>query len=446
MKSDIRKFSNARGEGQFFKIELVDKDGGEIMATFFGKAAGDRYFNFLQQHQVYYFGKGNVKPANKRFDKGDYVITFDENTQIEPAEPDDEIPGVKYSFVPLADVDRLDIGTIIDVKAIVYEARDPTTVTIRRTNEDKPKRDVVLWDDSGAEGSFIEITIWGDRAHDNFEAGAVVFGKDFRISEWQGVKSLNVNQYELNPDHPEAFDLKRKFAEKRPSYAGGPARASKMLSGARQETIRECIDADMNLPPPAAPGQPADPKSISRHFVMATIYSLPSDKAPYYAACPELVDSGRPAQGNEPPPKRQCNRKVTLEGQCWTCQSGHTCERPNHRYLFNRVQVSDHTGSMDISFFDECGKAVMGYDAEELAAIWDDPERADEVQQRLLKASYKRYVWRLKSSREVWQEETRTRVNGEAAMLPDYVKEGNRMLEDIKEALQPPAPQHVAGG
>lgn len=443
MKSEIRKFTNARGEGQFFKLELVDKDGGEITATLFGKAAGDRYYNFLQQHQVYYFGKGSVKPANKRFDKGEYVVTFDENTVIEPAERDDAIPGVKYAFRPLADIGCLDIGTTIDVKAIVYEARDPFTVTIRKTNEEKAKRDVVLWDESGPEGSFIEICIWGQRAHENWEAGAVIYGKDFRVSEWQGVKSLNVGQYELNPDHPQAFELKRLFEERRPSYAGGPAR--KMLATAQQETIQQCIVADMNLPPPGAPGQ-TDPKSVSRHYVMATFGSISSDKVPTYAACPELVDSGRPANGDEPPPKRQCNKKVTLEGQFWTCASGHQCQRPVHRYLFQRQQINDHTGQLDISFFDEVGKQVLGADAEELAAAWENPDRETEVQQCLSKASYKRYVFRLKSQREVWQEETRTKVSAESVSAPDYVKEGNRMLEEIKAALKPPVPQNVAGG
>mmetsp|Transcript_114673 Transcript_114673/g.180525 ORF Transcript_114673/g.180525 Transcript_114673/m.180525 type:complete len:682 (+) Transcript_114673:54-2099(+) len=444
MKSDIRKFTNARGEGQFFKIELVDKDGGEITGTFFGKAAGDRYFNFLQQHQVYYFGKGSIKPGNKRFDKSEYVITFDENTIIEPAEPDEAIPGVRYAFTPLADIERLDIGTTIDIKAIIQEVRDPFTVTIRKTNEEKVKRDIVLWDESGPEGSFIEICIWGQRAHDNWEAGAVIYGKDFRVSEWQGVKSLNVGQYELNPDHPQAFELKRRFEEKRPSYAGGPAR--KMLATAQQETIQQCQMADMNLPPPSAPGQAQDPKSVARHYVMATFASLSADKAPYYAACPELVDSGRQPQGNEPPPKRQCNKKVSLEGQFWTCASGHTCQRPVHRYLFQRQQISDHTGSLDISFFDEVGKQVLGCDAEELAAAWEDPEREAQVQQHLIKASYKRYSFRLKSQREVWQEETRTKVSAESVSAPDYVKEGNRMLEEIKAVLKPPVPQNVAGG
>merc|ERR1719199_1834433 len=124
---------------------------------------------------------------------------------------------------------------MIDVKAVILEARETSTVTLRKNNEERLKRELVLWDDSGPDGSsFLPLTIWGQHAHDNFEAGAVIYAKGMRVSEWNGSKSLNGSAgYELNPDDPRAFALRRKFEEKRPQ--GGGARSK--MSGGQRETI-----------------------------------------------------------------------------------------------------------------------------------------------------------------------------------------------------------------
>ena len=37
-KADVRHFTNARGEGKLFSVELIDESSAEIRATFFGSA------------------------------------------------------------------------------------------------------------------------------------------------------------------------------------------------------------------------------------------------------------------------------------------------------------------------------------------------------------------------------------------------------------------------
>jgi len=439
LKSDIRKFNNQRGEGQLFKIELIDKSGHEISATFFGRAV-DRFYEMLRPQQVYYFSRGSVKMANKRFDKGEHVITFDENTTIEAAEEDPEIPGVNYVFVPLADVERMEVNTNIDIKAVIFEAREPFTITLRKNNEERVKRELVLWDDSGPDGSsFLEMTIWGQNAHDNFEAGTVIYSKGMRISEWNGAKSLNGSSgYELNPDNPQAFALLQKFEEKKPMRAAGGG--SRLLAGSR-ETIEEVRVADLNLGPPQIPGQPFStdgPRSMHRHFVFATLTNIPTDRPPFYQACPEMVDSKVQSGKEGEAPKRSCNRKVTQNGSVWQCQAGHSCDRPNNRYLANRVQVVDHTGSLELSFFDEAGRQIFGCEANELAEIWEDPTRDAELQQRLAQLSWRRYLFRVTSKKETWQDEERVRLNADEGAAPNFVKEGQRMLAEVKATLQAP--------
>merc|ERR1712187_601841 len=100
-----------------------------------------------------------------------------------------------------------------------------------------------------------------------------------------------------------------------------------------------------------------------------------------------------------------------MEGGTWRCAAGHMCNQPNARYMCQRVRVLDHTGSFDISFFDEVGQRVFGQDANELAALWDDPSREVERDAFLAKASWKRVNLRLKSQRETWNDEERIKVN-----------------------------------
>lgn len=50
-KSEIRRWSNAKGEGTLFSIDLLDSHGGEIRGTFF-KDACEKFFPMLEEGKV----------------------------------------------------------------------------------------------------------------------------------------------------------------------------------------------------------------------------------------------------------------------------------------------------------------------------------------------------------------------------------------------------------
>ena len=56
----MRKWSNSRGEGTLFSIDLLDEEGSEIKGTFF-KAEAERWYEQLQEGQVYRFCGGKIK-------------------------------------------------------------------------------------------------------------------------------------------------------------------------------------------------------------------------------------------------------------------------------------------------------------------------------------------------------------------------------------------------
>lgn len=82
-KTDVKTWSNQRGEGKLFSVTLMDETG-EIRATAFN-AAVDELFDKLEEGKVYYISKGRVNLAKKKFSnvQNDYEITMEKNTDIE---------------------------------------------------------------------------------------------------------------------------------------------------------------------------------------------------------------------------------------------------------------------------------------------------------------------------------------------------------------------------
>lgn len=82
-KSDIRHYSNQRGEGRFFSVTMMD-DSGEIKGTAWN-AVVDDLFEKLQENRVYFFSKARVNLAKKKFStvSNDYELSLDRGTEIE---------------------------------------------------------------------------------------------------------------------------------------------------------------------------------------------------------------------------------------------------------------------------------------------------------------------------------------------------------------------------
>jgi len=446
-KGDIRRFTNTRGEGQLFKAELKDHTG-EISATFFGKAV-DIFYPLLRPGQVFSFSKGHVKPANPRFDKGQHVLTFEEHAVIEPAEEDQvPIPCIQFDFKPLCSLEQMQNNDYVDVRAVIYSVQDPFTFTARNSQREMTKREIGLWDASGGDaGTTCDMTLWGNGCNAAFEVGSVVFVKTCRVTEWNNAKSLSGPEHiEVDPDDPQAFGLKRSYEEQQRIRPMVSSRGQMGGSGKKQ-TIEACRQEDLHLVQNAwVPGQKPDPngpRSMNRHSVVATVTSVPMDRMPCYPACPELVESNRPptgaTQGGDNN-KRSCNKKSVNEGGLWRCGAGHACERPVYRYMA-RVQVLDHTDSLELQVHDQVGKQLFGCDGDEYAALWDSPdgpERDLRLLQLRSRALWRRVSLSLAAKKEVWQEAEQTRYSAEQAGALNLPKEARTMLAEVRAALAGP--------
>jgi replication factor A1 len=82
-KSEVKHWSNQRGEGKLFNVTLMDESG-EIKATGFNDAV-EMLYDKLQEGKVYFVSKARVNLARKKFSNlaNDYELSFERQTEVE---------------------------------------------------------------------------------------------------------------------------------------------------------------------------------------------------------------------------------------------------------------------------------------------------------------------------------------------------------------------------
>lgn len=205
-KSNIRTWSNQKGQGQLFSFDLCDESG-EIRVTAF-QAAVDKFYDLIEVDKVYFISKCTIKAANKQFSKlkNDYEMSTTNDTVIQECFEDTQIPQIKYNFVTIADIANMEAGTFVDVIGICKQSGD-TVNLVSKAGRDLVKREIVLVDQSE---TGISLTLWGEDAK-NFNGAdqPVLMVRGAKISEYMGGKTLGGGtNMKLNPDVPEGHRLR----------------------------------------------------------------------------------------------------------------------------------------------------------------------------------------------------------------------------------------------
>jgi replication factor A1 len=88
-KSEIRNWSNQRGEGKLFSVTFMDETA-EIRGTGFNLAV-DQLYDKLEEGKVYYISKARVNLAKKKFNNvaNDYELALEKNTEVEEVRTDE---------------------------------------------------------------------------------------------------------------------------------------------------------------------------------------------------------------------------------------------------------------------------------------------------------------------------------------------------------------------
>jgi len=389
-KGEIKTWHNKNGEGKLFSANFLD-DSGEIRATGFNDAV-DQWYEVLQEGGVYYISAPcRVQLAKKQFSNlnNDYELTFEKDTGIEKAEDMEGVPQVRYNFRTIADLQTIDKDGLIDCIGVLSDVGEVQEITGKTSGKPYSKRELTLVDNTGFN---VRLTIWGKTAQ-NFEAQteSVIAFKGVKVSDFGGrsLSLLSSGSMSVDPDIEEAFKLKGWYDgsgrnEQFQSHANtmGTVGATGGNDKNAYKTVAQVRDENL--------GMTDDPDWFS---VKATIIYVKQDTVAY-PAC----------RTKEP---QQCNKKVVeVNPGEWRCEKcDRAWEQPDYRYIMS-VNVSDHTGQIWLSCFNEVGELIMGLPANDFMRLRDEGEER-QVAEVFEQANCKTLVFKCKAKMDNFQDQQR---------------------------------------
>ncbi|XP_060067506.1 replication protein A 70 kDa DNA-binding subunit-like [Ylistrum balloti] len=407
-KGSIRTWSNSRGEGKLFSVNFTDESG-EIRATGFNEAV-DKYYEMLEMNKVYYVSRGTLKTANKQYSnvQNDYEMTFNQDTVIEPCTEEVDLPGIKFQFVALNELDSKAANSLVDVIGVVKSCNEVGTVTGRQSQKEITKRDISIVDQSGMA---VNLTLWGnDAVTFSGDGHPIMAVKGARLSDFGG-RSLSVlasSQVVMNPtDLKVAFQLRSWFDSEGQgmefqSFRGEGGSGSG--SGTNWMTFADVKSQNIGG------GEKAD------YFTSkGTVIFLRKENC-MYKACPT----------------ESCNKKLIDQGngmfRCEKCSR----EFPNFKWrMILSANLADFSDNQWVTCFQESAELLLGKNAQELGDMKDSDEASfDQVFQD---AMFKPYIFKLRAKMETYNDETRLKTICVNANPINWKEYGHRLVEEINK-------------
>lgn len=419
-KADMRKYQNARGEGQVISFELTDESG-SIRITGFSQIA-QRIEEIVHLNRLYKVSKGSLKPANEQYNRStsSFEMTIDQSSVLEEEVDDGSTLQVKFKFVRIADLGQIEVKGMCDVVGIVTAVGPLSEVMIRSTGEPCARRSITITDDSNAS---VELTLWRKQAEsfiteDGASSHPVLLMRNAVRQDFGGV-SLNVGRLsslELNPvGVPEANRLRSWFdnggmstanVQSVTASAGGSGGA---ITGPRKTLLQAKLeDVDPTF---TQNSSDASVTYVTRGLV--TFVNTKNDL--YYPGDPET------------------KKKVINNGNgTWTSESTGKMLSDDQvvwRYVVS-MKIADHSSSNWVSAFDEVGPILFGKSALQMRELKDsNPNMFDHVVEE---AMCRPFLFKITAKERVWRDDTQIRYTIGRAEPMNFASEGRVLLQEIQ--------------
>ncbi|XP_034404337.1 replication protein A 70 kDa DNA-binding subunit [Cyclopterus lumpus] len=404
-KSSIRTWSNSRGDGKLFSMEIVDESG-EIRVTGFNQEV-DKFFSLVEVGKVYYVSKGSLKIANKQYTsvKNDYEMTLSGESTIIPCEDSSDVPVMQCDFVSIGDLENREKDSIIDVIGVCKSVDEVTRLTTK-SNKEVSKRTLNLMDMSG---KLVTVTLWGEEA-EKFDGSAqpILAIKGAKLSDYGG-RSLSASFSStliINPDIPEAYKLR-----------GWYDKEGHALDG---QSVTEVKGSGGGL---------TNWKTLSD---VKTEHLGHGDKADYYTCIATIVYLRKENCLYQACPSQDCNKKVVDQQngmfRCEKCDK----EFPNFKYrLILSANIADYADNQWVTCFQESAEAILGQNAAYLGQLKDSNEAAfDEVFQQ---ANFNTFVFRSRVKLETYNDESRIKATVMDVKPVDHKDYSKRLILNIRK-------------
>ncbi|XP_052472753.1 replication protein A 70 kDa DNA-binding subunit [Carassius gibelio] len=406
-KSAIRTWSNSKGDGKLFSMELVDESG-EIRATGFNNEV-DKFYSIIEQGKVYYISKGSLKIANKQFSslKNDYEMTLNGETSIIPCEDSHDVPKVQCDFVSIADLESREKDTIVDVIAVCKNTEDVTRITTKNSRE-VSKRNIQLMDMSG---KVIQLTMWGNDAETFDGSGQPILAiKGARLSDFGGrsLSTLYSSTVMINPDIPEAYKLQ-----------GWYDKEGHAIDGQSMTELRG----------PGGGGGNTNWKTLAE---VKNEHLGHGDKADYFSCIATIVYIRKENCLYQACSSKDCNKKVVdQQNGMYRCEK---CDKefPDFKYrLMLSANIADFGDNQWVTCFQDSAETLLGQNASYLGQLKDSNEAAfDEVFQH---ANFNTFVFRNRVKLETYNDESRIKVTVVDVKPVDHREYSKRLIINIRK-------------
>ncbi|KAM4726414.1 replication protein A 70 kDa DNA-binding subunit-like [Anableps anableps] len=405
-KSNIRNWSNSKGEGKLFSFEIVDESG-EIKITAFNNEV-DKFFSLVEQGKVYYISKATLKVANKQYTtlKNDYEMTLHAHSSIVPCMDSQDIPTMQCDFVPIGELENQMKDSIIDIIGVCKSAEDVSRITTK-TSREVSKRAISLIDTTG---KVVTVTLWGEEAEKFDDSGQpVVAIKGARLSDFGGISlsALFSSTIMVNPDMAEAFRLRAWYDREGYAVDSQSLTETKSVSTGSKMNWRTLSDVkNENM----GHGEKAEYFSC-----VATVVFMRKENC-LYQACPSS----------------DCNKKVIdQQNGFYRCEK---CNRdfPNFKYrLLLSANLADFGDNQWVTCFQETAEVLLGRKAEELGQLREtDEAEFDEVFQ---KANFTTHIFKNRVKLETYNDESRVKVTVMEVLPVDHRDYSRRLLSNIRK-------------
>ena len=424
-KAPIKEWSNARGQGKLFSMELVDSSGDDIRCTFF-KEAVDAYYTRLEKGKVYTFQNGRLKIGNPKYNncKSEYEITFGMDVQIEGPFEDQQIRSLVYKITKISNLANInpDTSGLVDICGVITTDGGLNELTSKAGKELK-KRELTVVDDSG---SSINVTLWGKKAEvspDTFANNPTVLFKGTRLGDYGGrsLSTYDSTVMMLNSDLPEATNLKawwesqgstQTFAQLSEGRSGSTDRTGlewrKTVNTIKVENMGSVDDGKGGMKPTYI-----NTKAYLT-FLKKERWCYPSDPV----SMKKLIEPG-------------------YEGGKWRNeQEDKEYDEPVWRYLAY-MQVADHTGAQWCTAFGDKALPIFnGLSANDLKKMeQNDPIEFRNTFERIL---FKQMEITLQMKTETYNDETRTKCNIFRVNPVKFADENKKLIDGIQKSMELP--------
>ena len=211
-KTDIKHYSNQKGQGKLFDVDLLDDFGTEIKAVIFNDCV-DMFYDIFKEQALYMISNGTVKLTRKGYShiKNEYNIILNHDTKVIQLKDNHHFRHQTYNFIKIKQLQQKEVGLFVDIIGIIIDSNDIESVMNKKTHQMTKLRKLTIIDNTAS----INLTLWGKYAEKWNKSdlkNSVIVIKGCKINGYGGRSLSASNNIKIAVEYiQEAQELKNWF-------------------------------------------------------------------------------------------------------------------------------------------------------------------------------------------------------------------------------------------